>query len=67
MDFSYLSQRKGPSGIFELVLYRSQLSEFREIRKRLQLADGSFQLLLIFYHKKLQQTEHLEGPKRSKK
>lgn len=57
----YLSECKSPVVIFEHVLYRPQLFEFREVRKSLQPADGSLQLLLILYHKKLQQTEHLEG------
>lgn len=45
MDFyngHYLSERECPSVIFERVLHGPQLSEFREVRKRLQPADGSF-------------------------
>lgn len=57
----YLSECKRPIVIFEHVLYRPQLSEFREVRKRLQPADGFLQLLLILYHEIQQQTEHLQG------
>lgn len=38
----YLSERECPSVIFERVLHGPQLSEFREVGKRLQPADGSF-------------------------
>lgn len=57
----YLSQCKGPTVVFEFVLNRPQLSECREIWERLQPADGSFELVLVLNHKKLQQTEHLQG------
>lgn len=56
----YLCQRKGPCAVFELVLYRSQLCELREVWKRLQPADDLLKLLLIFYDEELQQTEHLQ-------
>lgn len=55
-----LSQRKAPCVIFERVLYRSQLCELREVRKRLQLVDDLFQLLLIFDDEEPQQAEHLQ-------
>lgn len=35
----YLSQTEGASVIFEFVLYSPQLSEFRDIRERLQPSD----------------------------
>lgn len=46
----YLTQRKRPSVVFEPVLHSPQLSELREVWKRLQPTDSSFELLLVFYY-----------------
>lgn len=39
---SDLSEGEAAAVVFEFVLHRSQLSEFRDIRKRFQPTDGSF-------------------------